>query len=61
MNKTVVWPLLAQKNLRSITSFYEQRNQSSTYSNKLLKTFRDAANLIEKYPGASILTDFEKC
>jgi plasmid stabilization system protein ParE len=59
MTKSVTWSLLAQKNLREIKSFYDQRNQSSTYSNKLLKTFRDTAKLIEKFPNASILTDFE--
>ena len=59
MNKPVTWSLLAQKNLRSIKKIYDLRNQSSTYSNKLLKTFKDTAKLIEKYPEASILTDFE--
>ena len=59
MNKAVTWSLLAQKDLRRIKRFYDQRNQSLNYSNKLLKTFRDAAKLIEKYPNASIRTDFE--
>ncbi|MGV3509501.1 MAG: type II toxin-antitoxin system RelE/ParE family toxin [Sphingobacteriaceae bacterium] len=59
MNKRVTWSLHAQKDLRKIKGFYDQRNKSSDYSKKLLKAFRNSANLIESYPEASILSDFE--
>jgi hypothetical protein len=39
---------------------YDKRNQSSTYSNKLLKTFREAAVLIEKFPNAFVTTDYDQ-
>ncbi|MBC7913146.1 MAG: type II toxin-antitoxin system RelE/ParE family toxin [Pyrinomonadaceae bacterium] len=59
MSKTITWSHRAVKDLKKLKSFYDQRNKSSIYSNKLLKTFRDTANLIEKHPKASLLSDLE--
>jgi toxin YoeB len=57
MIKTVIWTETAKNDLQNIKNFYDQRNQSNLYSKKLLKTFRDAAKLIEKFPTLSIQTD----
>lgn len=53
MNKPVVWSETAKKDLLHIKSFFDERNGSASYSNKLLKTFRNAAHFIERHPMAS--------
>lgn len=59
MNETIVWSERARKDLIEIKSFYDKRNQSTKYSNKLLQSFRSAAALIEKYPLVAVRTDIE--
>jgi len=59
MNKSLVWSERAKKDLSLIASFYDNRNGSSIYSKKLLKTFRSAASIIQKNPSISIDTVFE--
>lgn len=59
MSNRVVWSERAKKDLIAIKSFYDSRNQSTQYSTKLLKTFKDSAKFIEKYPNASIQTDIK--
>jgi addiction module RelE/StbE family toxin len=59
MNKKVVWSPGAKRDLKEIKDFYDKRNKSTVYSNKLLKTFRDAADYIEKFPESSFKTDFD--
>jgi plasmid stabilization system protein ParE len=60
MDKAVVWSVKAKNDLKAIKDFYDIRNRSSTYSNKLLKEFRKAAMLICKYPEAAIIVDYEQ-
>ena len=57
MNKPVVWSQNAKNDLKRIKKFYDTRNQSSTFSKKLLKTFRDSAKLIYKFQLLSIPTE----
>lgn len=60
MNKTLIWSVKAKKDLKAIKSFYDNRNQSSIYSNKLLKELRVTAVLFCKYPEVAITTDFNQ-
>ncbi|MVN20251.1 type II toxin-antitoxin system RelE/ParE family toxin [Mucilaginibacter arboris] len=57
MAKTIVWSESAKIDLIAIKAFFDNRNKSSIYSTKLLKTIRNSARLIEKYPDAGIDTN----
>lgn len=59
MTKPIVWSLNSKNDLKGIKKFFDTRNQSSAYSKKLLKTFRDSAKLIEKFPLLSIPTEYD--
>lgn len=59
MTKPVVWSQSSKSDLKNIKKFYDTRNQSTAYSKKLLKTFRDSTKLIEKFPYLSIPTEYE--
>lgn len=59
MTKPIVWSQNSKNDLKNIKKFFDTRNQSSAYSKKLLKTFRDSAKLIEKFPLLSIPTEYE--
>jgi addiction module RelE/StbE family toxin len=59
MTKPIVWSQNSKNDLKNIKKFFNTRNQSAAYSNKLLKTFRDSANLIEKFPLLSISTEYD--
>lgn len=56
MAKTIVWSESAKIDLISIKAFFDNRNKSSEYSTKLLKTIKNSARLIEKHPDAGIDT-----
>lgn len=58
-NKAVVWSPRAKEDLRSIKEYFDSRNRSTRYSTRLLKLFRERANLIPRYPFASAPTDEE--
>ncbi|RYE21241.1 MAG: type II toxin-antitoxin system RelE/ParE family toxin [Sphingobacteriaceae bacterium] len=60
MNKTLIWSVKAKKDLKAIKDFYNHRNQSSIYSNKLLKELRATAVLFCKYPEVAITTDYNQ-
>ncbi len=57
--KLIVWSESLKNDLKSIKKFFDTRNQSSAYSKKLLRTFRDSSKLIEKFPSLSIPTEYE--
>ncbi len=59
MIKKVVWSPEAKRDIKEIKDFYDKRNKSKSYSNKLLKIFRDAAEFIEKFPESSYKTNRE--
>ena len=50
MINKVVWSPEARSDIKEIKDFFDKRNKSKTYSKKLLKIFRDAADFIEKFP-----------
>ncbi|RYX80024.1 type II toxin-antitoxin system RelE/ParE family toxin [bacterium] len=60
MNKSIIWSPKSKRDLRAIKSFYDNRNQSSTYSNELLKRLRETAILFCKYPEIAITTDYNQ-
>ncbi len=45
--------------MRSIKAFFDKRNQSTTYSKKLIKLFKESEILIQTHPYASIDTDMD--
>jgi len=57
MSKRLIWSYRAKKDLLEIKAFYDDRNQSTQYSDKLLRTIRRIALFIQKYPYASRATD----
>ena len=57
MIKSIVWSAVAKRNLKEIKRFYDLRNQNSEYSKKLLRVFKNAANLIERQPRIGKNTD----
>ena len=59
MTKPIVWSPNAKNDLKRIKKYYDTRNQSSAFSKKLLKTFRDSAKLIEKFALLSIPTEYD--
>lgn len=59
MIKSIVWSAVAKRNLKRIKRFYDERNQTSDYSKRLLRVFKDSAALIEKQPLIGKNTDME--
>ena len=59
MTKPLVWSVVAKLNIKRIKQFYNERNQSSDYSNKLLRVFKDSAELIERQPLIGKKTDVD--
>lgn len=59
MTKPIVWSPNAKNDLKRIKKYYDTRNQSSAFSKKLLKTFRDSAKLIDQFPLLSIPTEYD--
>lgn len=57
MSNRIIWSDIAKQDLIQIKRFYDKRNQSSVYSTKLIKVFRDATKIISKYPFLSIRSD----
>lgn len=51
---------MAREERRRILEYWNERNQSKTYSKKLNKQFADALNLIASYPQIGRKTDDEK-
>lgn len=59
MTKSLVWSTVAKRNIERIKQFYDGRNKNSNYSKKLLRVFKDAANVIEKQSQIGKNTDIE--
>ncbi len=60
MAKQIIWSQQAQEDRKRILEYWIRRNKSSTYSKKLDKGFREALNLISKYPRIGKQTDDKK-
>jgi len=55
--KRITWSPFAKKDVRSIKAFFDRRNQSTAYSKKLIRLFKESEILIQKYPHATIETN----
>ena len=55
----IVWSHRAKIKLYEIFKFYNERNQSNTYSSKLYKRFTKEINLLKKQPDLGIKTEIE--
>jgi plasmid stabilization system protein ParE len=60
MTKNVVWSRRAEIDMTEIKAFYDKRNKSTAYSDKLLKAFQNTADLIEKYPHLGRLSSYDR-
>ena len=60
MAKRIIWSQRAQDDRKKILEYWIRRNKSNTYSKKLDKGFREALNLISKYPRIGKQTDDKK-
>lgn len=60
MVKQIIWSQRAQTDRKQILEYWLQRNNSSTYSKKLDKLFREALNIIRDYPQIGQPTDDQK-
>ena len=58
--KKVVWTLKAIDSRKSIFEYWNHRNRSKTYSEKLNKLFLQAIKIIVGFPESSIRTQSEK-
>ena len=58
-SKKIKWSPLAKKDVRSIKIFFDKRNQSTAYSEKLIKLFQESEILIQKHPHATIETNMD--
>ena len=59
MAKQIIWSLQAQEDRKQILSYWNNRNQSSTYSKKLHHLFKEAIKLVSKFPQIGRQTDLE--
>jgi plasmid stabilization system protein ParE len=57
MGKPVIWSSVSEQDLREIKTFYDERNQSDLYSNKLLSLFEKGGNLLSAFPNLGRQTD----
>jgi toxin YoeB len=57
MAKQIVWSLKAQEDRKNILSYWRQRNGSAAYSKKLHFLFKEAINIISKFPQIGRPTD----
>ena len=60
MAKQIIWSQRAQEDRKQILKYWIHRNKSNTYSKKLDKGFREALNLISKYPRIGKQTNDKK-
>lgn len=59
MAKKVIWTIKAQKDRISIFSYWNNRNKSNIYSQKLNQLFIDSIKIICRHPNIGIETDSE--
>lgn len=57
--RKIIWSDRAKKKLFEILEFYEQRNQSKTYSIKLYQRFKKELSVLPKHPDIGIKTEIE--
>jgi addiction module RelE/StbE family toxin len=57
MAKQVIWSPRSKRELNEILEYWIQRNKSNSYSKKLTKLFKKAAQLISEHPNMGKLTN----
>ena len=57
--RKIVWSNCARIKLYKILKFYNIRNKSNSYSNKLYKRFTNELKLLQKHPDLGINTEIE--
>lgn len=57
--RKIVWSHRARIKLYEILKFYNERNQSNSYSSTLYKKFTKELNLLKKHPDLGINTEIE--
>jgi plasmid stabilization system protein ParE len=59
VKRKIVWSHRARIKLYEILKFYNDRNQSNSYSSKLYKRFTKELKLLKKHPDLGINTEME--
>ena len=59
MAKQIIWSLQAQDDRKQILSYWNNRNQSTTYSKKLHQLFKEALTLVSQFSQIGRQTDEE--
>ncbi|MCB0508493.1 MAG: type II toxin-antitoxin system RelE/ParE family toxin [Chitinophagales bacterium] len=59
MGRIVIWSAPAQKDIKEITTYWNIRNKSNTYSHKLRSIIRDKLDIIKIFPFIGIQTDHQ--
>ncbi len=59
MGRIVIWSAPAQKDIKEIITYWNNRNKSNTYSRKLRNIIRDKLELIKIFPLIGIQTDHQ--
>jgi plasmid stabilization system protein ParE len=57
--RKIIWSHRARIKLYEILKFYNERNQSNSYSSKLFKKFTKELNLLKKHPDLGIKTEIK--
>ncbi|MGM0933183.1 MAG: type II toxin-antitoxin system RelE/ParE family toxin [Bacteroidota bacterium] len=57
MARKIVWSTAANNDLQEILEYWNLRNQSKTYSKRLLKKFNLIIKLLQKFPELGIKTN----
>ncbi len=58
--KKVTWTDFARQDFKETLSFYNERNQSKSYSKKLLKKIKTIIGLIVRHPNLGTATEFQE-
>jgi plasmid stabilization system protein ParE len=59
VKRKIVWSNRAIKRLYGILEFYDQRNKSKSYSNKLFQTIHKQVKVLIKFPEIGLKTNEE--
>jgi addiction module RelE/StbE family toxin len=59
MPERIIWSRQAESDLEEIVTFFNERNQSSKYSKKLISKFEKAGELLLHSPFIGFKTDLE--
>lgn len=57
--RKIIWSPLSKIRLYEILDFFNQRNKSNTYSQKLYRTFREELSILKLQPEIGVKTNFD--